>query len=237
MPVLAAAGVSRREKKVRLGPHAPRSGPARERGRWHTSPVYRGRGATSPICASLPVGARVPPAPSIGARGPQPPNACAHPLGHVCPRPRLPGHGCHEAPLTTVTRLSVRTQSPLPGRIRVSGRKRCIIVHQKLPEARILPDVPIPGGSRGGSAPSATAATPCRSDARHNLDDQPAGRPGRGRVGVTPSTGPGAHAPHPGTRKATLGRETREWPLTHSGWILALRSALPDRRTCATHPG
>jgi hypothetical protein len=58
------------------------------------------------------------------------------------PGPRVP----QRSP-TTVTRSSVRTLSPLPGRIRVSGRKRCIMVHQKLPEARILPDVPIPGGA------------------------------------------------------------------------------------------
>jgi hypothetical protein len=65
--------------------------------------------------------------------------------------PYIPG-----VPLKTVTRSPARTLSPLAGRIRASGRKRCIMMHRKLPEAWILPGVPIPGGSRNTSAPSGT---------------------------------------------------------------------------------
>ena len=102
-------------------------------------------------------------------------------------------------PVPTCLRPGVRSGSvprnasrlppaPRSGRIRASGRIRCTRMHFLLPEARILPADAALADER---ARCAAGGSPERSQVHRGFDDQPAGGPDAGGVGVAPSTGRG----------------------------------------------
>jgi hypothetical protein len=93
--------------------------------------------------------------------------------GTVSHSPRCPARGAYatgrsqrsgrrKAPLRLTTRSSVRSLFSFAGRIRVYGRIWCTIVHRKLPEARILPDLQTPAASLHAQLPPGTTATATR---------------------------------------------------------------------------
>jgi hypothetical protein len=154
---------------------------------------------------------------------------CAFCLGYVPSRLRLRVTATLGAP-RRVTRSPVRSLLPFAGRIRVYGRIWCIIVHRKLPEARILPELPIPAAPRHTQLPprhhthqplprasesahcrystSVRNYSPMRPDAHHSPDDQP----GPGRLAMLPLTGPVCREPEcPGPPGKVRVRWRRYW--------------------------
>jgi hypothetical protein len=101
--------------------------------------------------------------------------------GTVSHSPRCPARGAYatgrsqrsgrrKAPLRPTTRSPVRPLFSFAGRIRAYGRIWCIIVHRKLPEARILPDLQVPVASPDAQLPPGTTAT---ATGRHRVPARP----------------------------------------------------------------